>query len=183
MLGKDSHLKDFLYARLSFHIHGSQDSGLVNGGLKLAASHNVPQGFGGAQALNSRHLPSILAPAVKPPHIPNPGWSSPTNLCLQDSAFVAVLFPASRSIRQGSRSIFQGFSESDSAERHTSSMAILPGTKRFVTPKTALRPVVVLMMAGKRARLAMLKSIGPAATLIRNFTMRCHTGGVAGCSW
>ncbi len=77
---------------------------------------------------------------------------------------------------------FPGYPKSDSAERHTSSMAMWPGTKRFVTPSTAWRPVVVLMMAGKRARLVMLKSIRPAVTLIRNFTMRCHNGGVAGCS-
>lgn len=62
-------------------------------------------------------------------------------------------------------------------------MAMWPGTKRFVTPNTAWRPVLLLMMAGKRARLVMLKSIRPAAAFIKNFRMRCHNGDVAGCFW
>ena len=67
------------------------------------------------------------------------------------------------------------------AER-TFSTAIWPGTKRFVTAKTAWRPVVVLMIAGKIARLVMLKSIRPAVNLMRNFRMRCHIPETEGCS-
>lgn len=89
-----AHLYHFQDAGIAICISGAQDYGLFNGDFKLAAPCYVPQGLGGADALNGCKFPP-LASFLAPAHIPDLCRLLPPNLCLQWMHAIYELAPMS----------------------------------------------------------------------------------------